>query len=322
MSEFIKKDLVVELFPHCNLKCDFCFQRNLEEYKETKRKLDKRDYIERAKQSIIENNIHPTNVELWGGELFYDNSLAYTKSMIDFIRFLNCKTLTISCNFVVNLEENTLFNYLVSKFNDNLIVYTSFDVEGRFKKQCQKDLFYHNLDYVHLILPNHIIEVGVVLTNDLLTGKLDLTELRQLANKKFVNIATYLDYTGYCEEVTNNLGKYLVNFYEEFPEIRDFETLLDSSRPYSNNVCNCHQKENTFLSYTNNFEFNSNYTCLYRGKEDLVKKLQDVYHCNDCEYFDRCNDVCCSALNNLKLLEIGSKCYKKELYERFVKQQQ
>ena len=79
--------LIYELFPHCNLNCNFCFQRSSVKKDEYNNNYayTKIDYIQKAKQSFIDN-FNKTNNKtidtlcLWGGELFYDDSEEYYKT--------------------------------------------------------------------------------------------------------------------------------------------------------------------------------------------------------------------------------------------------
>lgn len=313
----VRKDLIIELFPHCNMKCEFCLQHNLEEYKKYVRKKDKNYYIDLCEKVIRENNYSHKNIEMWGGELFYDNSLEYTRRMMEFIKFLNPETLTITSNLTISLEDNILFNWLVNRFGKKLYIYSSYDLKGRFKRTYQKDLFWYNLDFIRKLSTDHVVEVGVVMTEDFLLNCPDKSEIKKLFETPQVNVVFYLDFGGYSEETTKNLGKILIELYKQFPKAVDIGVFNGQKKTFENNVCVCHQPDCVFLSYANDFVYKPNYSCIYRGSENLVEKMQKIFGCKNCEYYSICSDVCCSAYESIGLLKEGNSCLQKIFFENF-----
>lgn len=300
----LEKDLIIQLFPHCNLNCDFCYQDK------TVRKT-KLEYIDLCTKKIQANKFKTASIEMWGGELFYDNSEEYTSAMIRFLEILNPHYLTLHTNLVWNMESNLLFQYMQLK-DYNMMIQSSYDPLGRFKNDAQLQLFLRNLNYVinNLLSQNATIEISTVLTSKLLTdtvnGNTDST-LDLLYNNPQVRLVFYLDYNGY----KNNEGSLVPAFFEKYPKSQNV-LVLGEIRNSPNRWCTCNNS--LCLSYENLFE--PTRQCMTKEdmqsyKEQWVKSND----CNNCTYNEKCKDMCIGAIVKSGLF--NHPCYRRKMHQKF-----
>ena len=329
MNEFdnhvgiIQKNLILELFPDCNLNCSFCMQDKLNNYQSKRSQYTSRsklNHIENAMKSVIENRLHTNSVEMWGGEIFYDNSVEYTKKMLDLIKLLNSQYLTITTNLIWNIEDNVLFRYLSTK-HPNFDLCISYDPLGRYSNEKMAAFFKNNL--ASLIKSGlgkrktaMQYDVETVLTPEVLKQQVDLSYMDQLNSSSDINLLFIKDYRGYDEETIDNFNKYLFALYKRFDKCRDIEVLLENNL-IDNNLCLCHQKTTTFLTYNNDFKLANGGACTYYIDHGSIKeKFYKLYGCKQCPYVDKCHDMCPSILNRLGFLKEGVYCYQRYMYDR------
>ena len=324
-SKIDHRGLEIELFPDCNLKCNFCFQRNIECFSKNREnviKLPKSHYIKKCTETIQKYNLFTDSVELWGGELFYDNSLEYATQMIKFIKFLNPKLITLDTNLIWNIDNNLLFNYL-NKRESGFVLYISYDPVNRYTNDKMLDLFKSNLKRLLNVYWStrgdlkRRIEIQVLLQPEILKNEVDLSFLQEIYESRYFNITFYIDYRGYDEEITSNFHKYYFNIIKKFPRCRQIEQLFEE-KVHDNNFCMCLQPDTVFLTYNNDFKYIKNASCIEHSDVSKVKPLLlDTYNCKSCKFYKNCKDVCATTLYKLGLLKPGIKCYKQYLYENY-----
>lgn len=320
------RGLEIELFPDCNLKCNFCFQRNIECFRENREQaisLPKSHYINKCMQTIKEHNLFTDSIELWGGELFYDHSLEYVTSMIKFIKFLNPKLITIDTNLIWNVDDNELFQYLNTKFVNAFSLYVSYDPINRYTSDKMSDLFKKNLNQLfksYWGTSNGIrkkIELQVLLQPEVLTQQIDLSVVDDLYNNPKLNVTFYTDYRGYNKDIIDHFHELYFNFMKRYPKCRQAVQMYEP-KIHDNNFCMCLQPDTVFLTYNNDFKYIKNSSCIYHEDASKFKdELLNVYKCNECKYYSYCKDVCASTLHKLGLLKPDIYCYKKYLYDHY-----
>lgn len=305
----LQKDLVIQLFPHCNLNCDFC-------YLDRKIKKDKLEYIDLCIQSIKKNKLKSNSVEMWGGEIFYDNSSDYLKKMIELLELLNPQHLTIHTNLVFNIESNLLLQYIEER-EINLTLYTSYDPEGRFKNQAQLDLFLSNVEKITnklFFFSNGKLEISTVLTENLLLGKCDLSVLDSLYKNDNCKLLFYLNYNGYKSEKIKNNPSYILDFIAKYPKCQNV-LLLNENRNSPNRWCLCNNTVQ--LRYELDFKPQINKSCMSTDDFTKIKELWEIKHnCSNCEFNNYCKDVCIGAIVKSGIINQES-CYRKLMYKRF-----
>ena len=318
--------LIYELFPHCNLNCNFCFQRSSVKKDEYNNNYaySKIDYIQKAKQSFIDN-FNKTNNKtiidtlcLWGGELFYDNGEEYYRTFWDFINTIKPKHIFYYTNL---MKINKILNELL--FDDKLSSISqeqiSYDPIGRFNNKDLERIFFNNLLTVKTApkFQNNKINISVILQPEVITKQCDLTALKQLMSDPQINIIFKEYELPYPEDIKNNYNNIILEFYREFYNCDNINQLKhkDILRNDSINIqhyCPCFSHDTYFFTYANEFTFNPKATCdTYLNGKDQLKDFLDNYDCDNCPYKERCVDVCPSRMINSGLKE----CYKKFLFQ-------
>lgn len=300
----------INIFPFCNLNCKFCYERTI-----LKKGFDKSKsyYIDKCKKAIIENNITYDKIHLLGGEIFYDKDNDFD-DIINFCKWLNPKEFFLRTNLLFDFDENPLFKFL----QDSKIPFkiaTSYDPKNRYVAKSQEDLFFNNLRRLKASdRINTDFEIPIVLTEDLLLRKTDISTIQKLYNDYPIEFR--IDLNGYSKEVTENFNKYYIEFLKDFPKCRNITEFYDKTfKKYDNKYCTCYQAKQLNLGYHRNFEVNDKFLC--EGKirnESTEELLTNNYNCNICKYNDRCSDICPEGLKLSRLLD-NKKCYKQALFE-------
>lgn len=310
--------LIYELFPHCNLNCDFCFQRSCVKKDEYKNNYIKTpiDYIKQAKQSFL-NNLKDENIELlclWGGELFYDNSEEYIEVFWDFINTIKPKELFFYTNL---MKINKVLEELI--FGDwKIQEHISYDPVGRFKTVEQEEIFFNNLERIKTAerYKEKRINISVILQPEVITRQCDLTKLKELMNDESINIVFKEYERPYPDDIKENYNEIILDFYKEFYKCDNVKHLKDGEKAKDdsillNHYCPCFSGAK-FFTYANDFELNEKATCdsFLNGKDQFEEFLSN-YNCSTCEFKNKCTDICPSRMINSGL----KNCYRKYLYE-------
>lgn len=300
----------INLFPFCNLNCKFCYERTILKSGFNK---TKDYYISKCKESIIKNNITCDVISMLGGELFYDKDNNF-QNVIDFCKWLSPKKLLLRTNLLFDFDTNPFFLFLKDS-GINFIINTSYDAENRFNSKEQEELFFSNLEKLY-DLKKENIEIPIILTENILLGKVNMDNIMRLYNDSRFCLEFRLDLNGYSDGVTKNFHTYYVNFIKKFPNSRNVKQFYDTDfHKIENRYCSCYQKKQLNLIYYKDFELNENNLC--EGKlrtKDTEEQLKKSYGCDSCKYFSKCIDICPEGLKLMRLFN-DTKCYTKSLYE-------
>lgn len=325
-------DLGLELFPHCNLNCSFCYQREFSKYRETYQnaiQLPKSTYVRRCLNQIRKHQIEADKLFFFGGEVFYDNNPSYISAMKELIEYLNPSQINATSNLIFNLDHSDLFQYLLNRSGFSLCA--SYNPIHRYENSKQLDLFIHNVKQIYLKVYHEDIGEGggklsleVVLQEELLTKKVPLPlldwvkEVNQVLGKELIDVIFIIDYRGYSSSTLKNFNEYLLNFLKRYPVFQNYKYLYDTSHP--NKYCQRMREGTVFLTYNNNFEYIDHPIHCIAPELDvdaLNKKLEDFYHCKECPYEKYCKDVCTAGLEKTGLLNPNQYCYHRFLFDHY-----
>ena len=191
------------VWDNCSNNCSFCFQRkNPRLFNHTQRKVILQkvlDFID--SENFIKNN----HILICGGEIFdkpqdsdilfefFESLCKKMKNNIIDILYLNTnliyKDLTSLKNTLDLIKENGLFN--------RLHFTSSYDLEGRFKSEFDKQLMLNNLLFVKETYPDCNIVINTILTkptcDKILGNEFDIKDFCEKYNC-WVNLVPYIIY--------------------------------------------------------------------------------------------------------------------------------
>ena len=318
-------DLGLELFPHCNLNCKFCYQREISHFAETYEntvRLPKGFYVQKCLSQIKKHGLKGSKVYLVGGEIFYDNNAHYVASMKELVEYLNPSVINVTSNFVFDTDKSELFQYLLARPGFSLSV--SYNVINRYTSKKQLDLFIANVKkhYKDFLDRGSCLSIEIVLQEDILTGKVELPlidyirELMVATGNRLVDVVFIIDYQGYSQDVLDGFNDYLLAFVKRYPVFQNVRYLYEPSRSKY-----CSQMQGTtFLTYNNDFKYVDHPVHCIDPSLDvdrLNKKLAECYGCSDCPYEKFCKDVCTAGLEKSGLLRHGQYCYHRFLFDHY-----
>lgn len=334
--------IILELFPQCNFHCDFCYQ-NAEErpdyFNENKILHEKSKiyymklFLEKYKTYDIKNVDY---CDLWGGELFYDNSDEYNELFMEVVRTINPKKkFGVTTN--LSVINKSLHQLLFEPQPFTLEIGGSYDLVGRFKSQEMIDNYLRNIEIVKNSpnLYNGRFMVETVLTPELLNGECDFTVFDKLYNDPMIDNCLLMDFRGYSDEVLETFNEKFLNLLKRYPKLDNarnflaFSGLLKDDEVTPNNGtiidkgCYCEKPTTHYFSYVTQFDMTDNY-CSSCKKGDINKVL-DAFKCKDCKYDKICADICSGSLINSRMINLKECPYKyiydhiEELHRRYNK---
>ena len=324
-----KFDLFLELFPHCNLNCKFCHQRTIagyaEHYTQTIR-LPKEHYVNLALQRIKEQGIISHDLNMIGGELFYDKSQPYVTSMRALIDYLNPSSIACSTNLIFNVSNNELFNYFLDR--GEFIVCASYNPLNRYSSEKQVELFTKNVKSLYLPMYQRgaILSLEVVLQPEFLKLECALplldwvAEVNKVFDKPLIDVIFIVDYRGYPEDCLSNFNAYLYAFLKRYPTFSNVRNLHLEKRVCKNKNGCCYKPNAKVLSYTNGFRYHGcSAACIDQDADifAVANKMERVYGCKSCQYNDVCVNRCPVGLSKAGLLKDGQPCYYKFLFDHY-----
>lgn len=321
-------DLGIELFPHCNLNCQFCYQREYSQYKDTYTstiQLPKSYYVNKCLEQIKKHNINGRKLFFFGGEVFYDNSASYVTSMKNLIEYLNPVEINATSNLIFNPDTSDLFQYLLNR-PGLFSLCASYNPVNRYDNEKQLNLFVANVKklYMRVHTQQTKLSIEVVLQPELLTQQVELPLLDYIKgvntalDEPLIDVIFIVDYRGYSKEILSNFNNLLLAFLKRYPVFQNFQYLYDTS--HVNKYCQRMQKGTVFLTYNNGFKYIDHPIHCIDPEADvdaLNKKLEDCYHCSTCPYEKYCKDVCTAGLEKTGLLTPEQYCYHRFLFDHY-----
>lgn len=311
--------VILELFPHCNFNCSFCYQNaeNRTKYFTNNEKLFSKSkmyymnmFIEKYKTYNIGN---VDFCDLWGGELFYDNTPEYSEKFMEVVRTINPqKKFGVTTN-LSNINP-ALHSLLFDKQPFKVEIGASYDANGRFHNQQMLDNYLKNLEIIKKSpnLPEGLVMVETVMTADMLDDKYDFTVFDKLYNDPQIDNCLLIDFRGYPDYILENFGERYLKLLKKYPKLDNAQNFLVFSGMIHDNekfpptdemdrYCYCWHKNSHYFSYVTQFDMTNNHcsSC----KNDDYKVVEESFGCKDCQYNKICTDICPGSMINSKMIE-------------------
>lgn len=324
--------IILELFPHCNFSCDFCYQNSNErtKYFNDNYKLHEKSkiyymklFLEKYKSYNLQNIDY---CDLWGGELFYDNSKEYNDLMLEIIHTINPK---IKFGVTTNLSNinPSLYSLLFDKQPFTVEIGASYDAIGRFHNKEMLENYLYNVDIVKQSpnLANGKMLVETVLTPEMLDDRYDFTIFDKLYADEKIDNCLLIDFRGYPEYILENFGERVLKLLKRYPKLDNAHNFLafsgyikdDEITPCTGSIkdkgCYCEKETTHYFSYVTKFDMTDNY-CSSCKKGDINKVIES-FGCNNCQYNSICSDICSGSLLNSGLVNLKNKCPYKYIYD-------
>lgn len=292
-----KISLDIVPFTDCNLNCQFC------ETVKTRSKFDPTrfdkyyDYIHKI---VNENDCKSLYFHLQGGELFMDK---LTDEQVNFIenfvtRIENlCDDHSIECELCIisNLITRKIHRVVdfINRRKDKSII-TSFDLDGRFTKQFQINLWYNNVD---TLIQNGIeVSVNTIATKTAIQTIYDKKEpyyshFMRIYDNYPCFVSEYNDFCHIEKYATTRpqYGEFVKYLFDNYPKLcYNYVSSLQNKKAKSNHMCN-----RVNIEFTNDWIHE---VCLKCHNHDYGYKLMKARGCHSCNYFGICNMHCSDNL--------------------------
>lgn len=288
-DENSRQEIIVSLFSECNLKCSFCFQKNIETIYWSPSNTDIRiRLMEECVPNIRRSRI---KVKIAGGELF-QNHLIKRGALDDYQRFIDQSIKIIEDNnktYYFSITSNLVFTKYrerVAEFlqKNNIELYASFDFDGRFPSKAIVDRFVENVEYFNSVGIKPVI--NFVLTKKAATMLMYQPDhyLVEAFNKLHAtNEVSYEYYTDMnvpqYDLTEKELGEVFIFLYNHYPNIKEIQSLVDPDYNGSK-YCNSSIWIDTIT--------------LYQCSDHLkyVNEFVDNKQCITCDFFKNCRMSC------------------------------
>jgi sulfatase maturation enzyme AslB (radical SAM superfamily) len=325
-------ELIVYLFEHCNLTCQFCPQNHdstlgMDAIKE------KAEHVKLAIDAVKKKGKTGCVINIMGGEIFSD---FIQDEYFDDYKFLvnELRTYSKQIGFPIQLHfaTNLVFTLKerIKKFLQeiDIPIFVSYDPAGRFNTKTI-EIFYENTKY----FKEHISQIGCVMTRP--SMEKIKSKSAPYFDELYENFDTVFDHFSAAPGID---GKFLA---PTDAELRDFYQFMYDNYPRSNPFCNLPIKGNQPMSCMQTMQVmanNSITTCGHNelgvipfidvtGKqtrnaeimspmEDLVEtKWFEDYNCLMCEHMQRCSFSCFLNNHMSQHLRTQDECWLKEVYD-------
>lgn len=293
--------VILELFPHCNMNCEFCYQNDDRIRKYLKK--NKQYYIQQFMDKFKESLIPPVELlDIKGGELFDDDNEEYNNLLMECIKLVNpSKRLHIDTNLSV---INSCLHKLLFEESYKIELCVSCDAYD----STNINTLLNNLKEVEdAPALNDIVTVTAVITPEMLRNNYDFSILDQLYNNPKLSLCFTIDQRRYPDDVLNNFGERYFNLLMRYPKCENSRNYLAFSKMIENDYevqssdlnditkyCYCERPGTFYMTYRDGFELTEN-TCAGGVKGDY-SQLENSFDCKKCRYQFICADICPSEL--------------------------
>lgn len=316
-----RQEIIVSLFSECNLKCDFCFQKNIDTIYWSPSNTDVRINLMRSCVPNIPRS--KIKVKLAGGELFQDkysdNQFGLYQYFVDTIKD---KLESMQRTFQLFVSSNMIFKNQKRVFEwlkaNKVIIRCSFDFNGRFTKRYQLQQFVKNVYACKDAgLDPHL---AVIITNDCIDTIVNQQscELLDVFNQFYSDgILAQFDYYDGFDTIMNSTSSIVDPSQPSEERLVDFMIYLDQhytdvdfiqemyKASHQNRHC-CHGATITDKLY---------YECC--NLHDVTLSILDKKSCYTCPFFNICPGMCNRVFHNS-----GSFCHLKAFFEYLQAKQQ
>jgi sulfatase maturation enzyme AslB (radical SAM superfamily) len=324
-------EIIVSLFTECNLKCEFCGDRYRQLEKPSKQGINLR--ISHIKTVV--HRLHPKHIDfkIFGGELFQDKYNDDIFSMYDMfigevVRICNDAGITYNLDISTNAVYKQIDRVISFLKKWNIAVRCSYDVEGRFTKQYQKDLYFRNIALfksagietsIAVILTSQLVDV-VTNSNNPLHEEWDFLYNTYNISVDYYDPIDLLPEEGISKQHDHAPDKYLLNekqhydfliyCLDHYPQI---ELVREFTVNFQSNSRQCKHCIHGVAITTNIY-----WECcdLYKISCIFVNKKK----CFQCKYFNICPGTCNRIFYNSDVDYCYINKFFELLYERSISQ--
>lgn len=322
-------ELIVYLFEHCNLACQFCPQNHDSTFGMDAIR-DKITNVKLALDSIQIKGKTSCKVNIMGGELFSDfvedKYFEDYKFLIEKIREHSAEInlpvkIHISTNLVWSDRER------VKKLLDEakIPLFVSYDPAGRFNTSTLK-IFYENVKY----FKDYILQIGCVMTKPSMQKIMskNAPHFDELYENFDMFFDTFSMITGLDGEFLSPKDVELREFYkfmwDNYPKAEPFAELSYTGQNHmscmqtmnvmtDNSITTCGAHEIGVTPYIDNKGVQTRE--VMSPMEDLVEtKWFDDYNCLMCPHMQRCS-FSCFLNNHMSKMRTQEECWLKEVYD-------
>lgn len=322
--------VILELFPHCNFNCSFCYQ-NAE---------DRTSYFNENEKLFSKSRLYYMNLflekykqyglkdidfcDLWGGELFFDNTLEYNEKLMEIIRTINPqKKFGVTTN--LSNINSTLHSLLFDEQPFKVEIGASYDAVGRFHTKEMLDNYLNNLEIIKQSpnLAQDMIMVETVMTPEMLDDKYDFAVFDKLYADPKIDNCLLIDFRGYPDYILENFSERVLKLLKRYPKLDNAQNFLaftgvlddDEKTPFTNDLdrfCYCLHPNTHYFSYVTKFDMTNNHcsSC----KADDYKRVEEAWGCKNCKYNNICADICPGSVINSRMIEL-KKCPYADIYD-------
>ena len=214
------------LWDNCNNNCQFCWQReNPRLYNKMERGMILQQVLEFIKSDRFEKGSH---ILVCGGEIFdkpsdfndldvfFSTIVSYMKSDIIELLYINTNLIYVNINGLYNLLELLKDANMLHRIRFT----TSYDIQGRFKSERDRNLMLTNLETITKQYPSMPVVVNTILTKPvceaILDGRYNIVEFMKQFNC-WVNLLPYIVYDEELTADRSTIFKTLRHINEQCP---------------------------------------------------------------------------------------------------------
>lgn len=322
-------ELIVYLFEHCNLTCQFCPQDHNSTFgMDTIR--GKIDHIKKALDAIKIKGKTSCKVNIMGGELFSDfidnNCFEDYKFLIE-----NTRTYSEEINLPVKIHISTNMVWTMRERVVKLLeevkipLFVSYDPAGRFNAKTI-EMFYDNVKY----FKDYILQIGCVMTKPSMKKIMerDAPYFDELYNNFDIVFDTFSVTPGLDREFLSPKDVDLREFYkfmwnnyskaDPFGELgfkgqNSMSCMQTMNVMTDNSITTCGAHELGVAPYIDSKGVQTRN--VMSPMEDLVEtKWFDDYNCLMCPHMQRCT-FSCFLNNHMTGMRTQNECWLKEVYD-------
>lgn len=292
------EEVSFELHTDCNLKCDFCVQKNSPKSKMSRDLLQLQ--LKKFEKVLEFSEKRSFAIEIFGGEIFqpkYDNK--YYKDLNWF--FDQIFRLTKQCgkkihdiHVATNLLTNNVEQIVDICSPYNIGIFASYDVAGRYTKQWQLERWESNASY--LLAHDIPFQVSIVLTRPNVVSIMSQKNNYNIFEWLYNTISDRIFFEAYdCVDETcddqNYLNQqsyfeFLKYCYHNLPNLTLITELTDIITGKKQKYTDCCR----IVQITN---YDNYWQCTNSSSwSDVYKKFLSNKRCTECQWFRKCGMMC------------------------------
>lgn len=292
--------VILEPFPHCNIKCEFCCQK---EYKTSKSKLELVNNTITTLKSLPLKN---AELSMWGGELFCWNDSKLLDKMKELLD-VDANVLTITSNFLFDTTDLLTYIEYARSNGYSVNLSGSYDFWGRFTTKDQVNLFYNNVKDLDVTIEILTTSLALkILLNGTINklGKYVIKIFEKLyeTHRILFNLPTK-----YYTPSTYELVRFYKYVNEKYPKHAFLKWYsCKTNLPVE---CECFYEKDRYIIVNGELVQG---TCVdeFGSKDFIVQKFKERFKCDQCEYNIYCHSICVQKF----FINDWDECFMKEIF--------